>query len=37
MGMIGIWEETTKTPISLIGKAAGTCWGIIIVGFKTHS
>lgn len=27
MGMIGIWEETTKDPISLIGKAAGTCWG----------
>lgn len=27
MGMIAIWEETTKNPISLIGKAAGTCWG----------
>lgn len=27
MGMIRIWEETTKDPISLIGKAAGTCWG----------
>ena len=27
MGMIEIWEETTKNPISLIGKAAGTCWG----------
>ena len=25
--MIRIWEETTKDPISLIGKAAGTCWG----------
>lgn len=27
MGMVRIWEETTKDPISLIGKAAGTCWG----------
>lgn len=27
MGKVSIWEETTKTPISLIGKAAGTCWG----------
>jgi thymidylate synthase (FAD) len=27
MAKVTIWEETTKHPISLIGKAAGTCWG----------
>lgn len=27
MGKITILEETTKEPISLIGKMAGTCWG----------
>ena len=27
MGQIIIHEETTKNPITLIGKMAGTCWG----------
>jgi thymidylate synthase (FAD) len=27
MGKITIHKETTKTPISLIGKMAGVCWG----------
>lgn len=27
MGTIDILEETTKSPISLIGKRAGVCWG----------
>ena len=32
MARIKVWEETTKKPISLIGKAAGTCWGKIVSG-----
>lgn len=27
MGTVIILEETTKNPISLIGKRAGVCWG----------
>ena len=27
MGFITILEDTTKTPLSLIGKMAGQCWG----------
>ena len=27
METITILEETTKNPITLIGKRAGTCWG----------
>lgn len=27
MGTVLIWNETTKDPISLIGRAAGVCWG----------
>ena len=27
MGTITILEETTKEPITLIGKRAGICWG----------
>lgn len=30
MGKVEIWEETTENPISLIGKAAGICWGAYI-------
>ena len=27
MGKITILEETTRNPISLMGKRAGVCWG----------
>ena len=27
MGKVIIQEETTKYPITLIGKRAGVCWG----------
>ena len=27
MGKIIILEETTKNPITLMGKRAGVCWG----------
>lgn len=27
MGKITIYEETTKNPITLIGKMAGVCYG----------
>ena len=27
MGKIVIQQETTKDPISLIGREAGVCWG----------
>lgn len=27
MGNVIILEETTKNPITLIGKRAGVCWG----------
>ena len=27
MGKITILEETTKNPITLMGKRAGVCWG----------
>lgn len=27
MGTVTILEETTKNPITLIGKRAGVCWG----------
>ena len=27
MGKITILEETTKNPISLMGRRAGVCWG----------
>ncbi len=36
MGMIEIQEETTKNPITLIGKEAGICWGADIEDNKKN-
>ena len=36
MGIVTILEETTKNPITLIGKRAGVCWGADITDNKKN-
>ena len=36
MGNVIILEETTKQPITLIGKRAGVCWGADITDDKRN-